>query len=234
MNSKNNITLLALWSIMTFFSSCGVFKKDYTGSYEMKGQMDPKGEDIYGPFGGLDIKKIEDKTPWKQKAEEKNEKAKEDYDSQSDIDTPKKKSAYTVFHKLVFNLRRLLQKIPLGKSLVARYGAALYLIKEHTHMSEKQIRKIMDKVETEFDWDNLPLQESNWFQSIDGKLNPGSYILVQDIASPLTGELIAKANSRIKVTEQIEPHDTFLGMSIYKVKHQTGQDIYITNGDIVR
>ena len=92
----------------------------------------------------------------------------------------------------------------------------------------------MDKVETEFDWDNLPLQESNWFQSIDGKLNPGSYILVQDIASPLTGELIAKANSRIKVTEQIEPHDTFLGMSIYKVKHQTGQDIYITNGDIVR
>ena len=150
------------------------------------------------------------------------------------IDTPKKKAAYTVFHKLVFNLRRLLQKIPLGKSLVARYGAALYLIKEHTHMSEKQLRKIMDKVETEFDWDNLPLQESTWFQSIDGKLNPGSYVLVQDIASPLTGELIAKANSRIKVTEQIEPHDTFLGMSIYKVKHQTGQDIYITNGDIVR
>lgn len=150
------------------------------------------------------------------------------------LDTPKKKSAYTVFHKLVFNLRRILAKIPFGKTVVARYGAALYLIKEHTNMSEKQLRKIMDKVETEFDWDNLPLQESTWFQSIDGKLNPGSYTLVQDIASPLTGELIAKANSRVKVQEQIEPHDTFLGMSIYKVKHQTGQDIYITNGDIIR
>ena len=150
------------------------------------------------------------------------------------IDTPKKKAAYTVFHKLVFNLRRILAKIPFGKTVVARYGAALYLIKEHTNMSEKQLRKIMDKVETEFDWDNLQLEESTWFQSIDGKLNPGSYVLVQDIASPLTGELIAKANSRIKVEEQIEPHDTFLGSPIYKVKHQTGQHIFITNQDIVR
>ena len=150
------------------------------------------------------------------------------------IDTPKEKSAYTVFHKLVFNLRRILAKIPFGKTVVARYGAALYLIKEHTHMSEKQLRKIMDKVETEFDWDNLQLEESTWFQSIDGKLNPGSYVLVNDIASPLTGELIAKSNSRIKVEEQLEPCDTFLGSPIYKVKHQTGQHIFITNQDITR
>lgn len=150
------------------------------------------------------------------------------------IDTPKKKAAYTVFHKLVFNLRRILAKIPFGKTVVARYGAALYLIKEHTNMSEKQLRKIMDKVETEFDWDNLQLEESTWFQSIDGKLNPGSYVLVNDIASPLTGELIAKSNSRIKVEEQLEPCDTFLGSPIYKVKHQTGQHIFITNQDITR
>ena len=62
MNTKNNITLLALCSIMILISSCGVFQKDYTGSYEMKGEIGPKGEDILGPFGGLDIKKIEDKT----------------------------------------------------------------------------------------------------------------------------------------------------------------------------
>lgn len=150
------------------------------------------------------------------------------------LDTPKKKAAYTVFHKLVFNLRRILAKIPFGKTVVARYGAALYLIKEHTNMSEKRLRKIMDKVELEYDWDNLPIHESTWFQSIDGKLNPGSYTLVNDIASPLTGEVIAKTNSRIKVTEQLEPVDTFLGASVYKVRHQTGQDIFITNGDIVR
>ena len=59
------------------------------------------------------------------------------------IETPGEKSAYTVFHRLVFNIKRLIQKIPgIGKTTIARYAAALYLIKEHTHMSEKQIKKI--------------------------------------------------------------------------------------------
>ena len=70
---------------------------------------------------------------------------------------------------------------------------------------------------------------------IRDRLNPGSYTLVNDIASPKTGEVIAPANSRIKVEEQIEPYSEFLGHSIYKVLHQkTNQEIYITNGDIVR
>ena len=36
-------------------------------------------------------------------------------------ETPKEKSSYTVFHKLVFNIRRLLGKIPLGQSTIARF-----------------------------------------------------------------------------------------------------------------
>ena len=31
-------------------------------------------------------------------------------------ETKKEKEAYTIFHRLVFNIRRLLAKIPLGKS----------------------------------------------------------------------------------------------------------------------
>jgi len=151
------------------------------------------------------------------------------------IETGDQKAAYTIFHRLVFNIKRLLNKIPFGKTRTASYIAALFLLREHTGMSEKKICQIMDKIESDLDWDNLPLEESTWFQSIDGKLNPGSYILVNDIASPKTGEVIAQANSRIKVEEQIEPYSEFLGHSIYKVLHQkTNQEIYITNGDIVR
>ena len=151
------------------------------------------------------------------------------------IETGDQKASYTIFHRLVFNIKRLLNKIPFGKTRVASYAAALFLVKEHTGMSEKKIKQIMDKIETDLDWDNLPLQESTWFQSIDGKLNPGSYTLVNDIASPITGEVIAPANSRIRVDEQIEPYKEFLGHSIYKVLHQkTNQEIFICNGDIVR
>jgi|TARA_Y100000310_G_scaffold163841_1_gene163657 hypothetical protein len=153
------------------------------------------------------------------------------------VETPGQKSAYTVFHRLVFNVKRLIQKIPgVGKTTVAKYAAALYLIKEHTHMSEKQIKKIMDQVELDLDWDNLPIQESKWFINIRGDLNPGTYMLVNDIASIDTGEMVAFANSKITTLSQHKtPYDTFLGESIYKVYHpKTNQHIFITNGDIMR
>ena len=144
------------------------------------------------------------------------------------------KAAYTVFHRLVFNLKRLLQKIAFGRGTIASYAAALFLIKEHTGMSEKQIIKIMDQVDMN-DWDKIPLQESKWFVNVLGELNPGNYTLISDIASPKTGEHIAMANTRIKVATAEQPYATFLGESIYKVNHpKTGQEIYITTGDITR
>ena len=64
------------------------------------------------------------------------------------IETPVQKSAYTVFHRLVFNLKRLLMKIPgVSTGRLASYAAALFLIREHTGMSESQIKKIMDQVD---------------------------------------------------------------------------------------
>jgi hypothetical protein len=147
---------------------------------------------------------------------------------------PKQKAAYTVFHRLVFNLKRMLQKISFGRGTIASYAAALFLIKEHTGMSEKQIVKIMDQVDMN-DWDKIPLQESKWFVNIIGELNPGNYTLVNDIASIETGEYIAMTNTKVKITEAVHPYSTFLGESIFKVDHpKTGQQIFITTGDITR
>ena len=49
---------------------------------------------------------------------------------------------YTTFLRLVIRLKSLLAKIPGGKSFVARYGAALALIKEHGELSDKNLLKI--------------------------------------------------------------------------------------------
>ena len=48
-----------------------------------------------------------------------------------ELHTDEEKSALTKFHVLVFNIKKLLEKVPLGKTTVARYAAALYLLKEH-------------------------------------------------------------------------------------------------------
>jgi len=50
----------------------------------------------------------------------------------SELKTEEEKKAYTPYTRLVFKLKRMMEKIPGGKSAVARYGAALALIKEHS------------------------------------------------------------------------------------------------------
>ena len=149
-----------------------------------------------------------------------------------DLKTKEEKSAYTIFHRLVFNIKRLLNKIPGGKSTLASYAAALYLIKEHTGMSEEKIEEIIAKALD----DNLEtdLTESQWFIKGD-TLNPGIYCLTKDVVSMNTGEEIAKKNSKIRVEEHTEPYSSFLGNNIYKVQHVlTKQELYISNEDIKR
>tara|TARA_R110000796_G_scaffold59849_2_gene138184 strand:+ start:673 stop:1266 length:594 start_codon:yes stop_codon:yes gene_type:complete len=151
-----------------------------------------------------------------------------------DLQTTDEKSAYTVFHRLVFNIKRLLEKLPFGRNKLASYAAALFLIKEETNLSEAQIRKVLEKVLGEpIDFDDI-ISETSWFQQ-DDHLLPGVYSLVEDIASPLTGEIIAFTKSKIKVTETLAPYDNFFGANIYEVYHpQTNQKIFISNRDIKR
>jgi hypothetical protein len=150
-----------------------------------------------------------------------------------DRQTPEEKSAYTVFHRLVFNLKRLIGKAPGGKSLVARYGAALFLIKEHTGMSDGKILRSLEKaldvkIEDE-------LNENYWYQDQESRLMPGNYVLTEDMASPITGEIIAKVNERVIVDDFKTPVGCVSNINIYKVLHsKTKQEIYVSNRDIKR
>jgi len=147
---------------------------------------------------------------------------------------PEEKAAYTVFHRLVFNLKRLVGKVPGGRSLVARYGAALFLIREHTNMSEKKMLEMIEKaLDIEFDPDELT--ENMWYQDKDSNLYPGKYILNEDIASPITGEIIALQNTQVVVEDLQAPIGKFQNINIYRVKHsKTNQELYVSNGDICR
>ncbi|HIE78848.1 MAG TPA: hypothetical protein EYP92_08620 [Candidatus Thioglobus sp.] len=52
-----------------------------------------------------------------------------------ELKTMNEKDAYTYFHRMVFNLKRLLNKLPGGDSKIASYGAALFLIKEDKNIT---------------------------------------------------------------------------------------------------
>ena len=147
--------------------------------------------------------------------------------------TNDEKSAYTVFHRLVFNIKRLLSKLPFWKTKLATYATALFLIKEHTQLPESKLIEILEEVTGE-KISSQYFNENKWFEN-DSGINPGVYTLVEDVVSPITGDVIALKNTQIEIKEKTASCASILGKNIYKVKHiQTNQEIYISNGDIKR
>ena len=57
------------------------------------------------------------------------------------LNTAVRKNAYTFLHRLVFNLKRLIELLPLGKTRLASYAAALFLIKEECGLEGTKLDK---------------------------------------------------------------------------------------------
>jgi len=151
--------------------------------------------------------------------------------------TSEEKSAYTIFHRLVFGIKRILQKLPGGRTAAASYAAALYLIKEHTGMSDEQLGAVFDKMG--IDLDEIELTESvnerPWFIQENDQIAPGTYELNTEALSPTTGEVIGHPHQRVIVDENAVPIGSVRNTNIYRVRHaDTHHNVYITARDIQR
>jgi hypothetical protein len=69
-----------------------------------------------------------------------------------DLTTSEEKDSYSALDRLVFNLKRLLAKVPGGKSQFASLIAAYWLIKEshqsYTVINDQQLVDLIDTIET--------------------------------------------------------------------------------------
>ena len=148
--------------------------------------------------------------------------------------TEKEKSVYNTFHRLVFNVKKLINKAPGGKSKIASYAAALFLIKENANLGDKSIEKILEvcKVNPE-----VFLEESShWFTTKDGMLTPGVYKLA-DGDKMLNGihEELGKKNDKVRVDIDNYPVSNLFGLDIYEVLHiPTQKKLYVTAGELLR
>ena len=76
----------------------------------------------------------------------------------SKLKSIEQKEAYTMFDRLVWKLKRLLEKISFGRTRLASYAAALWLIKEENNFNgtDKELQEsFLDFLET--DWKNEAL-----------------------------------------------------------------------------
>jgi len=146
-----------------------------------------------------------------------------------ELTTPQEKEVFTVFHRLVFNIKRLLNKVPFGKSRLASYAAALFLIKENTDLTEDEIRKVLEEILGDLD---ESLNESSFYIKNE-VLNPGRYKLTAEIASTTTGEIIANPGDMVQCESHSSPFGRIFDTPIYEVTHlATKQKLYISSGDI--
>lgn len=57
----------------------------------------------------------------------------------SQLNTTTERDAYTLLHRLVYRIKRIIEKVPIENKKVASYAAALALIKEHYDLNKEPI-----------------------------------------------------------------------------------------------
>ena len=153
----------------------------------------------------------------------------------TDLNTTEKKNAYTVLHKLVFNIKKIFGKVPGLRTKLGTYAAALFLLKdtfkEHVEdpdVFEKEFMKYLK--EEGYEIDNTISEEVIGFGEV---LPKGEYTLVNDILNSEEEELQAKVGDKVVAYDDEPPIDTVLGVEIFPIVHvKTQEKIYISLEDI--
>ena len=152
-----------------------------------------------------------------------------------ELATTELKNAYTILHKLVFNIKKIFAKVPGLRTKVGTYAAALFLLKDtfkesvnDPDMFEKEFVKFLKENNIELD-DNIS-EEVIGFGEV---LPKGEYVLANDILNKEEEELSAKTGDKVIAYEDEAPVDTVLGVEIFPVIHvQSQEKIYVSLEDI--
>ncbi len=153
----------------------------------------------------------------------------------TELNTAEERNAYTILHKLVFNIKKIFAKVPGLRTKVGTYAAALFLLKdtfkEHVEdpaVFEKEFMKYLQEQGVEFD-DSI----SETVVGFGEVLPKGQYILVNDILNKEEEELSAKKGDKVEAFDDEPPVDTVLGVEIFPVIHmKTKEKLYVSLEDI--
>ena len=153
----------------------------------------------------------------------------------TELKTSEEKSAYTILHKLVFNIKKIFAKVPGLRTKLGTYAAALFLLKDTFKESvddpdvfEKEFMKYLK--EQGYEIDDSISEEVIGFGEV---LPKGEYVLVNDILNKEEEELTAKKGDKVIAFEDEAPIDSILGVEIFSVVHEKSKEvIYVSLEDI--
>ena len=173
-------------------------------------------------------------TPWKKQEAYKlgiiDDKGKNLIKSK-DFEREDQRTAFTLLHRLVFNCKRIMQKIPFIRSQLGTYAAALFLLKEHykiENLPEGEITKYLLE-------NNLVVLNDDISEEVIGfgnMLPVGEYKLKDQVTAD-DDEIDAQPGDIVSALEDTPPSDRILGVDIFPVIHQkSNKKIYVSLEDI--
>ena len=152
-----------------------------------------------------------------------------------ELTTSQLKNSYTILHKLVFNIKKIFSKLPILKTKIGTYAAALFLLKD-TFKEHMQDPDIFEKEFMKFLKENNVVLDTEISEEVIGfgeVLPKGEYVLKNDILNKEEEELTAKKGAKVSAFEDQAPIDTVLGVEIFPVIHmKTQEKIYVSLEDI--
>ena len=143
----------------------------------------------------------------------------------------KEKDSYTILHRFVFNLKRLINLIPGGKSKLGTYAAALgLLLKEEKEINAVELEKVLYKHLRENDLINF---DDDLREDVDFDFLPKGRFLITDDLEDLNGEKTANVGDVVYTTENQKPFDNYFGVNLYHVINEDTQKQIIVSEDNV-
>ena len=148
-----------------------------------------------------------------------------------DLTTEAERESFTLLHRLVFNCKRIMSKIPFVRSQLGTYAAALFLLKEHykiENLPEGEINQfLMENKLVSFD--NKISEEVIGFGSM---LPMGEYKLKDQVTAD-DEEIDAQPGDIVSALEDTPPSDRILGVDVFHVIHKkSNKIIYVSLEDL--
>ena len=142
--------------------------------------------------------------------------------------TKAEKNSLTPLHRLVFNLKKIIEKVPFGKTQFASYAIALLLLKEEAELDDEQGDELYEKF-----YRHLKEQELLTAETISESINVGKLIIGEtyNVRFPIKeqGEVIHQHKDQVLVHseyEKIYGIQTYIGFVNEERVILTADDVY--------
>ena len=150
------------------------------------------------------------------------------------LKTDDEKKSHTLLHRLVFNLKRILHKVPGVRTKIGTYATALFLLKQHLS-SEMEEEEMIEKTFKNWLIDNKYITAEELDEeviAVGQTLPKGKYKLIQDIFTDKS-EIRGKLGDVVVAFADTAPTDAVMGQNIFKVIHQRSkEEIYVALEDL--